>query len=88
MSHGQMLEFAKATVRSLNRNGISGAPFGILRKNGGTNCGGYSCDVICAGNGNGQRQWDILGDIEGDQWPAWGGPNTLPHIRVDLCEVQ
>lgn len=88
MSHGQMLEFAKATVRSLNRNGISGAPFGILRKGGGTNCGGYSCDVICAGNGGGQRQWDILGDIEGDQWPAWGGPNTLPHIRVDLCEVQ
>jgi len=88
MSHGQMLEFAKATVRSLNRNGISGAPFGILRKSGGTNCGGYSCDVICSGNGNGQRQWDILGDIEGDQWPAWAGPNTLPHIRVDACEVQ
>jgi hypothetical protein len=88
MSHGQMLEFAKATVRSLNRNGISGAPFGILRKGGGTNCGGYSCDVICSGQGSGQRQWDILGDIDGSQWPGWGGPNTVPNIRVDICEVQ
>ena len=88
MSHSQMLEFVKATVRSLNRNGIAGAPFGILRKSGGTNCGGYSCDVICSGNGGGQRQWDILGDIDGDQWPGWAGPNTVPNIRVDACEVQ
>jgi len=88
MSHAQMLEFVKATTRSLNRNNISGAPFGILRKSGGTNCGGYSCDVICSGQGNSQRQWDILGDIEGSQWPGWGGPNTVPNIRVDVCEVQ
>jgi hypothetical protein len=88
MSHGQMLDFARATTRSLNRNGISGAPFGILRKTGGTNCGGYSCDVICAGQGGGQRQWDILGDIDGAQYPSWGGPNTLPNIRVDVCEIQ
>jgi len=88
MSHAQMLEFVKASTRSLNRNNISGAPFGILRKGGGTNCGGYSCDVICSGQGSGQRQWDILGDIDGSQWPGWGGPNTLPNIRVDVCEVQ
>jgi len=88
MSHSQMLDFVRATTRSLNRNGISGAPFGILRKGGGENCGGYSCDVICSGQGSGQRQWDILGDIDGDQWPGWGGPNTVPNIRVDVCEVQ
>ena len=88
MSHAQMLEFVKATVRSLNRNGIAGAPFGILRKGGGENCGGYSCDVICSGNGSSQQQWDILGDIDGSQWPGWGGPNTVPNIRVDVCEVQ
>jgi hypothetical protein len=87
MSHSQMLEFAKATVRSLNRNGISGGPFGILTKTGGTNCGGYSCDVICAGEGGNQRQWDILGDIEGDQWPGWGGPNGPGGIRTDSCTV-
>jgi hypothetical protein len=88
MSRSQMLNMLRATVRSLNRNGISGAPFGILRKEGGNNCSGYSCDVICSGQGNGQRQWDVLGDIEGDQSPAWGGPHTVPHIRVDICEVQ
>jgi hypothetical protein len=88
MSQGQMLEYLKASVRSLNRNSISGAPFGILRKGGGANCGGYSCDVICSGNGGGQRQWDILGDIDGAQSPGWSGPNTLPNIRVDACEVQ
>lgn len=88
MSDGQMLEFLKASVRSLNRNGISGAPFGILRKSGGHNCGGYSCDVICSGNGGGQRQWDVLGDIDGAQTPSWNGPNYLPNIRVDVCEVQ
>jgi hypothetical protein len=88
MSRSQMLDFVKATTRSLNRNGISGAPFGILQKDGGTQCGGYSCDVICSGNGPGQRQWDILGDIEGAQTPAWGGPNTLPHIVVRDCHPQ
>ncbi len=88
MSHSQMLDFLRATTQSLNRNGISGAPFGLLRKSGGDNCNGYSCDVICSGQGNSQRQWDILGDVDGSQWPGWGGPNSVPNIRVDVCEVQ
>jgi hypothetical protein len=88
MSHGQMLDFLRNVVRSLNRNGIGGGPFGLLRKQSGTNCGGYSCDVICAGQGSGQRQYDVLGDIEGDQTPGWSGPHTLPDIRIDVCEVQ
>ena len=87
MSTGQMLDFMRAVARSLNANGIDGAPFGILRKSGGHNCGGYSCDVICSGSGNGQRQWDVLGDIDGSQTPSWGGPNTVPNIRVDTCVV-
>ena len=88
MSHGQMLDFLRNVVRSLNRNGIGGGPYGILRKQSGTNCGGYSCDVLCAGQGSGQRQYDVLGDIEGDQSPGWSGPHTVPDIRVDVCEVQ
>ena len=88
MSHGQMLDFSKAVVRSLNRNGIAGAPFGILRKEGGTNCNGFSCDVICSGQGGAQRQWDILHDIEGSQGAAWSGPNGPHGIRVDICVVQ
>ena len=69
-----MLEFLKATVRSLNRNGIAGAPFGILRKGGGDQLRRLLVRRHLLGNGGGQRQWDILGDIDGDQWPGWGGP--------------
>ncbi len=85
MSDAQMLEFMRAVARSLNSNGISGGPFGILRKTSGHNCGGFSCDIICSGNGSGQRQWDVLGDIDNAQTPGWSGP--LPTIRVDLCQV-
>ena len=88
MSHGDMFNFMRAVAQSLNRNGISGGPFGILRKQSGTNCNGYSCDVLCAGQGGSQRQWDVLGDIDGAQSPGFAGPHTLPGIRVDACEIQ
>ncbi len=88
MSHDQMAVFMRNVAHSLNVNGVSGGPYGILRKGSGTNCGGYSCDVLCAGSGSGQRQYDILGDIDGAQSPGWFGPNTVPNIRVDVCEVQ
>ncbi len=88
MSHGQMAALMRAIARSLNSNRIGGGPYGILRKASGTNCNGYSCDVLCAGSGSGQRQYDVLGDIDGAQSPGWNGPKTSPHIRVDVCEVQ
>lgn len=88
MSHPQMAALMRAIARSLNANGIGGGPFGILRKANGTSCEGYSCDVLCAGSGGGQRQYDVLGDIEGDQSPGWGGPKTAPNIRIDVCEIQ
>jgi hypothetical protein len=86
MSHDQMGVFIRNVARSLNASGISGGPFGILRKTSGANCGGYSCDIICAGQGGGQRQYDVLGDIDGAQNPGWSGP--LGTIRVDVCEIQ
>jgi hypothetical protein len=86
MSHDQMYHFMKAVAQSLNRNGIGGGPFGILRKQSGTNCNGYSCDVACAGNGGGQRQYDVLGDIDGAQTAGWG--QVTGSIRIDICEVQ
>ena len=86
MSHGDMYNFVRAVAQSLNRNGISGGPFGILRKGSGTSCNGYSCDVICAGQGGGQRQYDVLGDIDGAQNATWG--QITGSIRVDVCEVQ
>jgi hypothetical protein len=88
MSEGQLLEFLRASAKSLNRNGIPGGAFGILRKGGGASCGGYSCDIICAGQGTDQRQHDVLGDADGAQAPGWGSPKTYPNIRVDVCEIQ
>lgn len=88
MSHDQMAALMRAVARSLNANGVAGGPYGILRKTSGTNCGGYSCDVLCAGSGNGQRQYDTLGDIDGAQSAGWSGPHTMPGIRVDVCEIQ
>ena len=88
MSSSQLVTFLRNTARSLNANRIGGGPFGILRKGSGSNCGGYSCDIICAGQGNSQRQWDVLSDAEGAQTPKWSGPETVPHIRVDACEIQ
>jgi hypothetical protein len=86
MSHDQMYQFVKAVAQSLNRNGIGGGPFGILRKGAGTSCNGYSCDVVCSGNGGGQRQWDVLGDIDGSQNPGFG--EITGTKRIDACEVQ
>ncbi len=88
MSPGQLVQFLRATASSLNRNGIGGGPFGLLRKGAGSSCNGYSCDIICAGQGSSQRQWDVLGDAEGAQDPGWNGPHTVPDIRIDVCEIQ
>jgi hypothetical protein len=88
MDRGQTVEFLRAVARSLNRNGIGGGPYGILRKAGGNQCGGYSCDIICAGQGTGQRQHDVLSDWDGPQGPVWGSAHTWPNIRVDVCEIQ
>ena len=88
MSSGQLVSFLTSTAQSLNRNGIAQGPFGLLRKAGGSNCGGYSCDIICSGQGNGQKQWDVLGDAEGAQRPSWNGPKTVPNIRIDTCSIK
>ena len=34
------------------------------------------------------EQWDILGDSDGAQTPTWNGPNGVPSIRVDTCDIQ
>lgn len=88
MSHSQMLTFLRAVAKDLNSAGIAGGPFGILRKSGGNNCGGYSCDIVCSGQGNAQMQWDVLSDVEGTQGAVWIGPKVYPGIRVDVCEIQ
>ena len=88
MDEAELLDFINRLAANLNRNGIGGGPFGALRKTAGTNCGGYSCDIVCAGQGGGQRQWDVLHDIDGPQAPTWYGPKQGGQIRVDVCEIR
>jgi hypothetical protein len=88
MSPDQVVAFEKSVASDLNKSSIGGGPYGLLRKSNGASCGGYACDIICAGQGSGQRQWDILGDSDNAQTPAWNGPNSGSGIRVDQCDIQ
>lgn len=93
MTADQENDFIKASAVALRNNNIPGAPFGILHKTSGTNCNGYACDILCAGEGQSQLQWDVLSD--GDPWPnggaqvpQWRSPAGYPGIRVDTCDLQ
>lgn len=87
MDASQLLEMLRQTARDLTAAAISPGGFGVLVKTGGHNCHGYSCDIICAGNGSGQRQWDVLGDVDGAQFPMW---SEVPpqNVTVRPCETQ
>ncbi len=93
LTGAQVAELLKNIVRRLNREGFEGGPFGVLVKSSGTSCAGYSCDIVCVGNGSAQKQWDVLGDADpsdgpetpGKQIPGWSGP--LGTIAVRPCEV-
>ncbi len=86
MSNSQIVQFLRAVARDLNAAGKPYAPnYGILVKDSGTQCDGYSCDIICAGNGGGQQQWDVLIDVQGSQSPVW---DHIGSVAVRPCEVQ
>lgn len=87
MQPGTVVDFLKQSAKDLTASGINGAPFGILVKPGGYNCNGYSCDILCAGNGSTQRQWDVLSDSDGAQRPVFA---EVPrdHLVVRTCIIQ
>ena len=87
MDSGQIVELLRNIADSLNRNKIPGGRFGLLLKSGGHNCHGYSCDILCSGNGPGQRQWDVIGDVDGAQSAGWG---EVPpqNVTVRACEIR
>jgi hypothetical protein len=85
VGHNNLNTLMRAIAADLNRRGFSGGPFGVLVKTTGANCGGISCDIICAGNGAGQRQWDVLIDGEGAAAPTWS-PVATPNVRP--CEIR
>lgn len=69
--HDELPEFLAKVAYDLNAAGMEHAPYGRLIKDTGNNCHGYSCDIICAGQGSGQRQWDVLIDEDEAQIPVW-----------------
>lgn len=85
MGHDEIVRFLRAAALNLNNAGIGGGPYGILRKANGESCSGYSCDILCAGSGTSQVQYDVLIDSTGAQVATWGGPKTYPNIRIDSC---
>ena len=78
----------KAVASDMNKSGYPGGPFGILRKTSGSSCNGYSCDIICSGQGNSQQQWDVFIDSDNTAGATFHGPGTVPGIRVDQCDIQ
>lgn len=87
---GAIVDLLRRIARAFNEAGVDSGgrgPFGLLRKGSGHNCFGYSCDILCAGQGSQQGQWDIW--IDGNpQAPIWGGPLTAAGgARLDVCEI-
>jgi hypothetical protein len=88
MSHSELVEFLKNSARDINRAGTAGGPWGVLVKTSGAQCNGYSCDILCLGNGGSQVQRDVLIDAEGSQLPIWGNPISGGSMVVRPCEPQ
>jgi hypothetical protein len=85
MSSSQLVSLLRGVATDLNAARIAPGSFGLLRKTGGFNCQGFSCDIICSGQGDGQQQFDVLSDSDFTAGATWSGPHTMPHIRVDAC---
>jgi hypothetical protein len=83
MSNGQIVAMLRGVAQDLNAGGYPFRPYGILQKTSGTQCNGYSCDIICSGNGGNQRQWDVLIDAQGSQSPTW---DSIGSITPRVCE--
>jgi hypothetical protein len=87
MSASQTVQFLRDSAKDISRAGTAGGPWGLLVKTSGSNCNGYSCDILCLGNGSGQVQRDVLADSEGAQIPVWGGPMSGSAIVVRPCQI-
>lgn len=87
MTAGQTVAFLRGVAQDLNAKRIDSYPFGILSKPGSV-CNGYSCDIICSGNGGSQRQWDVLLDGDPDSGAAIPTWSPLGSIVVRSCEIQ
>ena len=82
MDQEETIQFMREVAYDLNRANLSSkGGFGVLIKTEGNNCLGYSCDIICEGNGGDQNQFDILID---ETIPNWG---EVDEVTVRVCEI-
>ena len=81
MSASQVVAFLRGVAKDLNAGGFAGGPFGLLKKTNGSNCNGYSCDIVC---NNRLTGWDVLSDSDGAQKATWGNAVAVPNA----CEIQ
>jgi len=82
---GELNDFLQGVAVDFNRVGIpspTGQPWGMLQKQQGNSCNGWSCDILCTGQGSRQRQYDVLLD---ERIPRWG--SSAGAIRQDVCVV-
>jgi hypothetical protein len=84
MSDAQAVKFLKGAARHFNMARVPGGPYGLLQKKFGNNCNGFSCDILCAGQGSRQRQYDVLIN---DRIAKWGAP-LGDGQRTDACVIQ
>jgi hypothetical protein len=81
MDHEETIQFLKEVAYDLNKAVFTDkGGWGILIKTVGNNCHGYSCDIICEGNGPDQNQYDVLID---EVIPKWG---EVSEVTVRTCE--
>lgn len=83
MSPEQQATLLRNIAKALNSEGVRGGPFGVLIKTSGSNCLGISCDIVCTGNGDKQRQWDVIVGNEA-QSAVW---HEVDGITQRVCEV-
>jgi hypothetical protein len=82
MDHEETIQFMKEVAFDLNQLNLSDkGGFGIAVKTTGNNCLGYSCDILCEGNGDDQNQYDILID---ERIPNWA---EVSEVTVRFCEI-
>ena len=81
MDHEETVQFLKEIAYDLNKGVFTDkGGWGVLHKTVGNNCHGYSCDIICEGNGPDQNQYDVLID---EQFPNWA---EVSEVTVRHCE--
>ena len=82
MDQEELIQFMREVAFDLNRANLSDkGGFGLAVKTVGNNCFGYSCDIICEGQGNDQNQYDILID---EAIPNWA---EVSEVTVRECEI-